>query len=79
MACEKCQGLKKGEKVKRLALIRVLSVDRELLIYMDKHPDDCEKEGFPDLTTQQFIAIFCAHNKCIAETEITRIEFEHYL
>ena len=60
MACEKCQGLRKGEKVKRLGLIRVVSVRSELvgdidLFYTD---EECVKEGFPHLTTKQFEVMF---------------------
>ncbi len=85
-AIEKGQGLKKGEKVKRLRVIRVKSVRFELLGKMAKYPDygrrECIREGFPDLTPPEFIAMFCASHRsttgpCTPRTEVTRIEFEY--
>lgn len=75
MAVEKGQGLKKGEKVKRLGEIEVVSAKLEPLNAMPLYPDDCRREGFPDWTPWQFIRMYCAHNKCTPGTEITRIEF----
>jgi len=36
-------------------------------------------EGFPELTPQQFVDMFCAMNDCEPETEITRILFDYGL
>lgn len=85
-ACEKCIGLKKGEKVRRLKLIRVVSVHQEALWEFsawDDGPwdDSCVKEttreGFPGLTPRGFIAMFCAANHCTDEILVNRIEFEY--
>lgn len=47
MGCEKCMGLKKGEKVRRLGVIQITGVRRELLCHI--HQTDVVKEGFPGM------------------------------
>lgn len=71
--CEKCMGIKKGE-IRRLSPIRVLSVRREPLNAITQ--DDVVREGFPEMTPGQFVAMFCRHMNCAPTTEVTRIEFE---
>jgi hypothetical protein len=81
----KGQGLKKGEKVQKLGgPIRVVSVRREPLKSIT--PDDVYREGFvltrilgdyAGVDTRPFIRMFCEHNACSPDTEITRIEFEY--
>lgn len=75
MGVEKGMGLKKGEKVIRLGPIRILCVRREPLNRIDQ--EDVVKEGFPDLTPEQFISGFTRHNKCDTDTVVNRIEFEY--
>src|SRR4051794_29697456 len=73
---EKGQGLKRGEKVKRLGKIRIVSVRREQLSKITS--DDVAREGFPELSRSEFISLFCkGHSGCTQETWVTRIEFEH--
>jgi len=82
-ACEKCQGLGKGGKVVVMGQIRVLEVTHEPLIairYYRSLPDgrtETAREGFPDLSAQQFISMFMKHMKCDESTQVTRIVFEH--
>lgn len=72
----KGQGLKKGEKVERIGPpIRFTAVTRELLYHIT--PDDVRREGFPTMTPAEFIAMFCKHNRCTPDTEVTRIEFTY--
>lgn len=73
-AVEKGMGLKKGEKVKRLGLIRVTSVRREPLYTISA--DDVRREGFPEMEPEEFIQYFCRGHKCSPLDVITRIEFE---
>lgn len=76
-ACEKCMGLKKGEKIKKLCQIRVVNVRRERLIEMLE--SDVAKEGFPDMSRKEFINFFVQKirpKNGVHET-ITRIEFEY--
>ena len=74
-AVEKSRGLKKGEKVKRINQIRIVSADPEPLCAI-KEPDVI-KEGFPGWSPNEFIEMFCRHNKCKPETVVNRIEFEY--
>lgn len=73
MAVEKSQGLKKGEKIKRLGPIEVVSVHCEALDTITK--DDVVREGFPDLWPSQFIARFAFAQGILPGAVITRIEF----
>ena len=75
MGCEKCQGLGKGGKITRLGLIRVVSVRFEELRRITA--EDVVREGFPEMTRQEFIEFFCKHNKCLQTQIVTRIEFEY--
>ena len=84
--CEKCQGLRRGEHVVQLALIRVVAVRFEPLRRMT---DDLEygfeevrREGFADHPTLRWPSVwvdwFCSsHRGCTLDTEVTRIEFTY--
>lgn len=75
-ACEKCQGLKRGEKINVLRQIRVVSVRRELL--RDITYQDCVREGFPEMTPVDFVALFMkVHKLTDIDTPVNRIEFEY--
>jgi hypothetical protein len=81
-AVEKSQGLGKGGKVKRLGMIRVVSVRREplsaLLADTAYGYAECAKEGFPDRTPTVFMEFFCKSHKGVTrDSIITRIEFEY--
>lgn len=77
----KCMGLKPGEKIERLGgLIRV-KPRREPLRRMIDEPqygrDECRREGFPEMSPEEFVAFFCAsHKGCTPASDVTRIEFE---
>jgi len=73
--CEKCQGLKKGEKIKKLGQIKVKHIVKQQLNRITA--EDCICEGFPDMTPSEFVRFFCKHNKCNPWTPVTRIEFEY--
>lgn len=84
-AVEKSQGLKRGEKVKRLGTIRVVDIRREPLMRMlddiDYGISETAKEGFasphPCWRPSVFAEFFCdTHKDCRFTTELTRIEFE---
>lgn len=83
-AVEKCMGLKLGEKMKKLGTVRVLTVRREPLREMTDNPiygiQECIREGFPNLSPAEFVAMFCkTHKDCRPETRVTRIEYEYEL
>jgi len=79
-AVEKGRGLKPGEKIKRLGMIRVVSVRREMLLEMqggDYGREECRREGFPEMAQDEFIGFFCdSHKGCMPSDLVTRIEFE---
>lgn len=79
-AIEKGMGLKKGEKVVHLAVIRVENTRQERLRRMTDEPEygraECIAEGFPEMTPAEFVAMFCkSHRGCTPETVVNRIEF----
>lgn len=76
-AVVKSRGLKPGETVQPLAVIRVVKVTREPLREIARHGDDPALEGYPQMTPEQFVAHFCGHMKVTPDTEVTRIEFEY--
>ena len=80
----KGQGLKKGERVEKIGgPIRFVDVWRGPLERMTGRfedfaaSDEARLEGFPHLTSEEFVAMFCEHNNCTPVTEVTRIEFEY--
>jgi hypothetical protein len=74
-AVKKSMGLKKGEKVEELAVIRVVSVRQEPLNAITKA--DVIREGFPGWTPQQFINMLVEHYKVDPQRMVNRIEFEY--
>lgn len=62
-------------------VIRVVSVRRETLYQMER---DCEYgrqeaalEGYPQLTGEEFVRLFCKKFKVVPVTPVTRIEFTY--
>jgi hypothetical protein len=75
-AVEKGMGLKRGESVNRLAVLRVRDVRLETLASIT--PDDVRAEGFGDLPPHDFVAFFCRTHKGIRPTsEVVRIAFDY--
>jgi hypothetical protein len=77
MACEKCQGIPKGEKVVKIRAIRVVAVNREFLYDIDQRAGDVKKEGFPDMLDRWFVEMFMKANHCRYGQKVNRIEFEY--
>jgi len=75
MAVEKGMGLKKGEKVRRIYPIRILSV-REEELATDLTKREIIREGFPDMDIAEFLDMFCTSHKCGYFARVNRIEFE---
>jgi len=77
MGCEKCMGLKPGEKLNRLGLIRVVDARREVLAAITD--EDVAKEGFPGKDRGWFVDMFIREMrpKALHLTMVTRIEFEY--
>lgn len=85
-AVEKSQGLGKGGKVRKLGVIRVVSVRQEKLLRICDQTStnarlygrkECIFEGFPHLSPEEFLQMFCKHMGSAPGDVVTRIEFEH--
>ena len=84
-AVVRSQGLRKGEKVQRLATIRVVSVRQERLIKMwherEYGLEECRREGFGDHPRRskpsEFVEWFASSHGCDLEDMVTRIEFQY--
>ena len=81
-AVEKSRGLKKGERVRTLALLTVVSVRVEPLsrLLTDAHyaEDEMPREGFPCWSRDEFIEMFLRVNALKSPAvNVTRIEFEY--
>ncbi len=74
-SCEKCQGIKKGEKIQKINQIRVKSSQGEPLYFINH--DECVKEGFPEMMPEDFIKMFTKEMKCDSSEVVNRIEFEY--
>ena len=72
-AVENSMGLKKGEKIKKICLLCVVSVRKESLNAITK--EDCIKEGFPDFEPEDFVEMLCDHYNCKPDSMVNRIEF----
>ena len=72
-AVRKAQGLRKGEKVERLAELEIVTVNTEPLNCISG--DDVEREGFLFLSRREFVYRFCAAMRCDPDTHVRRIEF----
>lgn len=73
---EKSMGIPKGQKMKVLDHIEVVSVRREPLNAITQ--EDVIKEGFPEWTPQQFIKMLLEKSPKKTEQDmITRIEFKY--
>jgi hypothetical protein len=73
MACEKCQGLRKDEKIKRIYPIEIINVRKERLCNITD--DEVAKEGFQGLNADWFVDMFCKANKCRPFDFVNRVEF----
>ncbi len=79
-AIEKGQGLKRGEKVQRLAVLRCVSNQAEPLTprQVRRHgPDEVRREGFPGMSVRNFVKFFCREMAVREGRMVNRIEFEY--
>lgn len=72
---EKAMGLKKGERVVPLGLIRIVSTRRERLNEITAR--DCLREGFPGFRPWDFVDMMVVRHGCSPDAEVNRIEFEY--
>jgi len=72
---EKAMGLKKGEKIKRLGLIRIVSTRRERLGAMAG--SELALEGLAHMSPASFVAMLCAKHRVSPDEPVNRIEYEY--
>lgn len=72
---EKSRGLKRGETVRRLGRVRIVSTRREPLDAVTAA--DLVLEGLPDTTPEAFVARLCKHYGVAPDTPVNRIEFAY--
>jgi hypothetical protein len=79
---EKAQGLKKGEKIKRISPIEIVSVKSEMIYDLLDNPEyfkeEMIKEGFPGMSVEEFFKLFMKLNDFdYTEEPYNRIEFRY--
>ena len=79
---EKGMGLKLGEKVVRInGPIFIIAAHaeplRRMTIDLAYGIEECRREGFPQLTPAEFVAMYCAANRCTPDTLVNRIAFRY--
>ncbi len=78
---EKAQGLKAGEKMVILGQHVIVSSRWEPLNLMVLNPlygyEECRLEGFPNLTPDEFVEMFCDANRCRPGEPVNRMAFEY--
>lgn len=76
---DRVMGFKKGERPRPLLpadrLIEVVSVRREPLDAITAK--DVIREGFPELTPSEFVAMYRRHGDKAQDKKVTRIEFRY--
>ncbi len=85
MGCEQCQGLRRGEKIRRLHPFLTLSNDPEPLMDIVRRPvresgiPEVVLEGFPEMAGHEelFVKMFAEHNHCDPEESVQRIGMKH--
>ena len=74
-AVKQSRGLKKGEKIVRLGLIRIVSTRAEPLNAITAA--ELVLEGLPDMTPRAFVDRLCARCRVPPQEPVNRIEFEY--
>lgn len=74
-AVEKAMGLRKGQKIRPICVIRVVSTRPEPLSAITQ--EDVIAEGFPEWTPEQFVQMLVKHYRVDPDETVNRIEFEY--
>ena len=74
-AVDRVMGFKRGQHPKKLTVIRIVSHRWEPLNEITI--DEVRKEGFPNMTIEEFIEGFCKKFHCNPQTLVHVIEFEY--
>jgi len=73
LAVDRVMGFKPGQSATPLATLEIVSVREEPLNAIDA--DDCAREGFAEMTPNEFVAFFCRKMRCEPTAFVNRIEF----
>ncbi len=74
--CPKVRGRRAGEPLERIVTVEIVSTRRERLDSITA--EDVIAEGFPGMTTEEFIDFFAAsHRGVTAASEVTRVEWRY--
>ena len=73
LGVDKVMGFRKGEQATVLGELEVVSVRRERVDAIEQ--SDVRREGFPTMTPDGFVAMFCKAMRCTPDTLVTRIEY----
>ena len=77
----KSQGLKKGEHIEKIHVIRILKTGVEPINRLIHEPEygqsEIIKEGFPSWSPLEFVLFFCSTHNCEGDAKPNRIEFEY--
>lgn len=78
MACAKCQGLKKGEKIRRIRMIRIKKIEKIRNDIEYYKTENVKAEGFHRMEPYEF-CYFILYRKCGIKIyeEVNRITFEY--
>lgn len=68
-------GFRKGDQIKSLGMIRIISTRPEPLNAISS--DDVAREGFPHWTPEQFVNMIVKHYGVSPSAKVNRIEFEY--
>jgi len=74
-AVEKAMGLRKGERIRPICRIRIVSTRKEPLSAITDA--DVVREGFGTMPREWFIQMFCKTHGCRSDDAVNRIEFEY--
>lgn len=70
---DKCMGFKPGEKPTRISIVIVMNAHRERLC--DITPKAVEREGFPEMSPEEFVTMFSENMKCQKIEPVTAIRY----
>jgi hypothetical protein len=74
LAVSKSQGRRKGERPEVFGPKEATEVSRVPISPITQ--EEVKREGFPHLTPEQFVSMFCTHNGCTPDKVVTRIAFK---
>ena len=79
--CEKCQGLKKGERIKVMGQHQFTDLRWEPLRRMIDDPAYGRKEvileGFPEMTPEEFVEMYIRHNGGSPDQLVHRMAYKY--